>query len=181
MDEEDKEFLGEGWLGFGWNDNEPIGYGKYSTEWEEEKKAIESHTNMYDLRQPKIEIRIYDCKAYDEMQKYYKKSPKLSLIFNKEFKDEREYYEKWLYRIEFGLPKNYQLKTVVPHPNDKNKLIHYHEYVAPHITMEELKDDLGKMIGGLILGAFIVWLVFYVIPWKTIFGFIFLIIQEITS
>ena len=80
MDEEDKEFLGEGWLGFGWNDNESIGYGKYSTEWEEEKKAIESHTNMYDLRQPKIEIRIYDCKAYDEMQKYYKKSPKLSLI-----------------------------------------------------------------------------------------------------
>ena len=47
--------------------------------------------------------------------------------------------------------------------------------------LQELKDDLGKMIGGLILGAFIVWLVFYVIPWKTIFGFIFLIIQEITS
>ena len=180
MDEEDKKILGESWLGFGWKDNEPIGYGKYHTEWEEEQKAIEHHTNMYDYRDNKIEIRIYHCKAYDEMKKYYKKSPELSRIFNKEFKDEREYYEKWLYRIEFGLPKNYQLKTVVPHPNDQNKLIHYHEYVAPIITMEDLKKEIGQAIGWLIAVAVGVYIL-SVIPWNTIFGFIFLIIKEIIS
>ena len=73
----------------------------------------------------------------------------------------------------------YTLKHIEPHPKNKDMLIHYYE-ADTHLTIEKLKLELGKLIGFLIVVASIVWFI-SIIPWKAIFGFILIIIQEIFS
>ena len=164
MNDDDKKLIGDNWLVFGWENSENIGYKNYPNVLEEEEiKLIQRHNDAYDYKDNKIKIRIYNYKQYDEMKKYYKGNKQLYSIFNREFKDETQHYNKWLYRMEFGLPKNYQLKTVVPHPKDKNKLIHYYEYVTPHLTMQELQGALVKIVAYLIGVAVIVVLLIFIL------------------
>ena len=94
-----------------------------------------------------------------------------------------KHYEDWLENASIAIenigsdPKyKYILKHIEPHPKNKDMLIHYYEAVEPHLTMYDIVEASWKL-GRYLLGvAVFVWLI-TIIPWKIIFGFIFLMIQ----
>ena len=158
-----------------------------------EEKRFDNHDRFYGVLPNQIEIRIYNYDEYDETRERYKGNAELLAEFDEECESSYQHYHRWLYRQEFKqsllsshqskyyLRDTYQLKAVVPHPKEKNSLIHYYERMPPYVDKNDINRFKDKALLSLFIGVPSLFLGWWLLnlPWLTIFGFIFLTIKDI--